>query len=139
MILFTLQIVTGISLVAQWVKAAVWHQPQLQHRFSPWPTNFHMLWVQPKKNYGKVYIKFTFFFSFFFFLSCPCSIWKFPGQGLNPSHSHDLHHSCGNTRSSTLCTTVGTPTVTIFKCYCSGVSIVVQQRRIQLVSMRIWV
>ena len=39
----------------------------------------------------------SFFFFFFFLFSQPCSIWKFPGQGLNPSHSCDLHCSCGNT------------------------------------------
>ena len=27
------------------------------------------------------------------------SIWKFLGQGLNPSHSHDLCSSCDNDRS----------------------------------------
>ena len=30
---------------------------------------------------------------------CIRGMWKFPGQGLNPSHSCDLHCSCGNTRS----------------------------------------
>ena len=28
-----------------------------------------------------------------------CGIWKFLGQGLNPSRSHDLCHSCDNTGS----------------------------------------
>ena len=27
--------------------------------------------------------------------------WKFQGQGLNPSHNHELHHSCSNARSLT--------------------------------------
>ena len=31
------------------------------------------------------------------------------GQGLNLSHSFDLHHSCSNIRSLTHCATVGTP------------------------------
>ena len=30
---------------------------------------------------------------FFFFSGCPCGVWKFPGQGLNVSHS------CSNARS----------------------------------------
>ena len=44
------------SLVAQWVKdlavsvmwlgSVLWHGP----RFDPWPGNFCMLWVQPKKK-----------------------------------------------------------------------------------------
>ena len=34
-----------------------------------------------------------------FFNSWTCSIWKFLGQGLNPSHSWDLHCSCSNTGS----------------------------------------
>ena len=35
-------------------------------------------------------------------------IWKFPGQGLNPNCSHDLHHSCGSTRSfNPLCLSEG--------------------------------
>lgn len=38
-------------------------------------------------------------------------IWMFPGQGLNPSHSFDLDHSCSRARSLTHCATVGTPTV----------------------------
>ena len=31
------------------------------------------------------------------------SIWKFPGQGSNPSQSCNLHHSCSNTRPLTHC------------------------------------
>ena len=34
-----------------------------------------------------------------YFYGCTCGIWKFLGQGLNPSHSCDLSHSCGNIRS----------------------------------------
>ena len=43
-----------------------------------------------------------FFFEKNFFSSC-CShdIWKFQGQGSNPSHSCGLHHSFSNTRSCT--------------------------------------
>ena len=33
---------------------------------------------------------------FFFLFWCTHIIWKFPGQGLNLSHSCDLHRSCGN-------------------------------------------
>ena len=40
----------------------------------------------------------VFFFSFF---GHTHGIWKFPGQGSNPSHCFDLHHSCSNTRSLT--------------------------------------
>ena len=36
-----------------------------------------------------------------------CSIWKFPGQELNPSCSCDLHHSCSHTGSLTHCTRLG--------------------------------
>ena len=44
----------GVPVVAQWVKDMVlpqlWCWSKLQLRFSPWPGNFHMLWVQPKKK-----------------------------------------------------------------------------------------
>ena len=40
--------------MVQWVKdptlLQLWHQSQLWLTFSPWPRNFHMLWVWPKKN-----------------------------------------------------------------------------------------
>ena len=36
-----------------------------------------------------------------FFFCHPRGMWKFPGQGLNLSHSCSLHYSCGNTRSLT--------------------------------------
>ena len=36
------------------------------------------------------------FVPFFFLNGCTHGIWKFPGQGLNPSHSFDLCHNCGN-------------------------------------------
>ena len=35
---------------------------------------------------------------YFFSFSHAHSIWKFPSQELNPSHSCKLHHSCGNTK-----------------------------------------
>ena len=70
----------------------------------------------------------AFTFSFF---SCTYSIWKSPGQGMNPSCICGLCHSCHNARSlthcarlgikpampqkqvrsSTHCTTVGTPVI----------------------------
>ena len=34
----------------------------------------------------------------FIYYGHTCGIQKFPGQGLNPSRSHNLCHSCGNTR-----------------------------------------
>ena len=47
---------------------------------------------------------FFFFLILFSFFCCTCGIWKFLGQGLNPSHSSYLHHSFGITRSLTHCT-----------------------------------
>ena len=44
---------------------------------------------------------------FFFFFGHTLSIWTFPGQGLNPSQSCKLHHSCSNTRSLTHCAGLG--------------------------------
>ena len=45
----------GISLVAQQVKDLVlslqWHRSLLWHGFNPWPRNFHMAQVGPKKNF----------------------------------------------------------------------------------------
>lgn len=49
---------------------------------------------------GKKKLFFFLFFVFFFF-SHTRSIWKFPGQELNPSHSWDIGHSCGDARSLT--------------------------------------
>ena len=47
------------------------------------------------------------FYFFIFWLH----LWhmEFLGQGMDLSHSCDQCHSCGNTRSLTLCATVGTP------------------------------
>ena len=46
---------------------------------------------------------------FFLFFSHTCGIWKFPGQGSNPSQSCDLCCSCSKARSLTHCATVVTP------------------------------
>ena len=40
---------------------------------------------------------------------------KFLGEGVNPSHSCDLHHSWGNASSLTHCTTAGTSHAKCFK------------------------
>ena len=54
------------------------------------------------------------FFFFFFFLSHTHGIWKFLGQGLNPSHSYSVFYCCSNAVSLTYCTTVGTPLKKLF-------------------------
>ena len=46
-------------------------------------------------------------FFFFSFISCHNSIWKFPGQGLNPIPSCNQYHSCTNARLLTHCTGLG--------------------------------
>ena len=56
------------------------------------------------------------FSNFFFFFGCTMHV-KFLGQGSNPSQSCALCHSCGNTRSLTCCTTVGSPTKTFSNSY----------------------
>ena len=45
----------SILVPAWWVKDPMlpWHRPQLPLGFDPWPGNFHMPWVQPKKKNGK--------------------------------------------------------------------------------------
>ena len=43
----------------------------------------------------------TKYFYFFFLFDHTCSIWKFPGQGSNPSHSCGLCHNCSNAGSLT--------------------------------------
>ena len=44
---------------------------------------------------------------FLFFNGHTCSVWKFLGQGLNPSCSCDLCHNISNTRDLTPCTGLG--------------------------------
>ena len=39
------------------------------------------------------------FVCLFFFFGCICNMWKFLGQGLNPSRNCDLCHSCINAES----------------------------------------
>ena len=79
-----------------------------------------------------------FYFVLFCFNGCTHDTWKFLGQGLNPSHSYNLHCSCGSAGSFnplhqagdqthtstgnrtaavmflTHCTTVGTPRLSVF-------------------------
>ena len=45
---------------------------------------------------------FLFFLFFFSFLAAPRHM-ELPGQGSDPSHSHNQSHSCGNTGSFTHC------------------------------------
>ena len=54
-------------------------------------------------------------FFFFFSFHTPQGRWKFPGQGLNLSHSCNLHDSCSNAGPLTPCATVGTPTSDFLK------------------------
>ena len=44
-------------------------------------------------------IHFFIFYLFIYFFGHTCSIWTFPGQGSNLSHSCNLRHSCGNAGS----------------------------------------
>ena len=63
-----------------------------------------------------------FFFFFFFPYGCSYGIWKFPGQGLNLSHSCKLYHRCSNTRSfNPLCRAPGSN-----PCLCSDWSCWIQ-------------
>ena len=66
----------------------------------------HKSWQRKKRGREKVFLtgkwllsfgRQSFFFFSFFFFNLTGIIWKFPGQGLNPSWSCDLHHSCSNT------------------------------------------
>ena len=54
-----------------------------------------------------------------FFLGHTCGIWKFPGQGLNPSCSCDLCCSCSNARSFTLASAATQATVIRVLTYCA--------------------
>ena len=49
-----------------------------------------------------IYVFYIYIYIYVFYGST-CGIWKFLGQGSNPSHYCNLHHNCGNTRSLTLC------------------------------------
>ena len=44
--------------MAQWVKELalwlLWLGSLLRHAFDPWPRNFHMPWVQPKRKKKKI-------------------------------------------------------------------------------------
>ena len=44
----------GAPAVVQWIKYSallqLWHRSQLRLRFNPWPGNFHLPWLQPKKK-----------------------------------------------------------------------------------------
>ena len=45
---------TGVPAVVQDLALPqLWCKSQLQLRFEPWPGNFHILWVQPKKKKKK--------------------------------------------------------------------------------------
>ena len=51
---------------------------------------------------------------FFFFFGRASGIWKFPGQGSNPSHSCSLSHCSDNTRSKNCCNTGVFPVFVLF-------------------------
>ena len=69
---------------------------------------FH-LWV-----FGGFFVCLLVFRFFVFWGGHTQHMWKFPGQGLNPSCICDLCHRCSNSGSLTYCTTVGTPTMFCF-------------------------
>ena len=48
-----------------------------------------------------IFIYLILFIKYLYFFGLIHSIWNFPGQGLNPSCSCNLCHSCSNTRSLT--------------------------------------
>ena len=54
------------------------------------------------------------------FSSCTHGIWKFLGQGLNPSRSCNLRHGCGNASSLTHFATAGSPVTTFWKVLAQG-------------------
>ena len=65
-----------------------------------------------KVSIRKLRLPSFFSFLFFFFFCCTLSIWKFLGQGLNPSHSSDIAGSLttrppGNSQAEAILTTVG--------------------------------
>ena len=68
-----------------------------------------------------------FYFYLFYFFGHILGMQKFPDQGWNPSHSSDLSLCSNNAGSLTYCT----------KREFQGVPIVVQQKQIRLVTMRL--
>ena len=54
---------------------------------------------------GKPFHALSVLFSFFWGGGCTCSMWKFPGQGLNPCLYGDLSHCSDNTGSLMCCST----------------------------------
>ena len=81
---------------------------------------------QATENWSMIWKVFSFFFS------CTCGIWKFPGQGSNPSHGCDLCHNYGNTRSLTHFAIVVTPQVLFFP------KRLVIRRRKEKMASRLW-
>ena len=68
-----------------------------------------------------------------FLFAYACGMSKFPGQGLNLSHSCDQHHSCSNTRYLTHCATgelqlsavISSPEWGLIFCYHGATGVVV--------------
>ena len=75
-----------------------------------WYNLFGQHLIKIKQNFKSENI---FCFVLVLFFGHTHSIWKFPGQRLNPSHICNPHHSCSNTRSLTHCATAGAPHVQI--------------------------
>ena len=73
----------------------------VQHR----STNQSNLARKRKKNHwnGKQRRKIISVHRFYIYTDPTCSMYKFLGQGLNPSSSCNLCHSCGNVRSFAHC------------------------------------
>ena len=81
----------------------LWHILNIQNT---WKKNKHKLhFIYHLSRAGFLPFGTLFYFYFLFFLLFLATPWlmEFPGQRLNPSQSCDLCHSCGNTRSLTLC------------------------------------
>ena len=91
-------------------------------------TGFASWWVLSFSMHFLKKSRFAFVCLLFFF-GCIRGIWRFLGQGMNLSHSFDLHHRCSNTGSlshcpwardwphastATCCTTVRTPRIFFF-------------------------
>ena len=60
---------------------------------------------------------------------CAHGIWQLSGQRMNLSHSCDLYHSYGNTRSLAHCTTAGTPPI-----YCLPSTFIQQNSRLLIIT-----